>query len=314
MAEDDCRHRLNALSRSPAVPLVRGSGIQVPGGPSIQLPGPVSARRDYHRLTHLDETQTTGLAERARASASTPLNQTSASAGISAHHQIAGRHLDSLRDAYLLWPVQQLDRERIGLPRAMAKIYPIDPIIGRLAYLRSASRADLDLTVLAESQTGMALQRAHPAGGAGRAGQKQRSTSALRLAAMTGRELSCNRWRLTPAHGRSRYRVPARENADMAYQLQILSVIAGTEPAELAAAADAAIAASGSRERVVEVRMSAGPTVRINPAGQGGYEAAVSRGAQHGNLTARAVEAAIECADRLACAFYQMRDAKLVQD
>lgn len=81
--------------------------------------------------------------------------------------------MDSLRDAYLLWSVQQLDRQWIGLPRAMAKVYPIDPIIGRLAYLRSASRADLDLTVLAESQTGMAVQRAHLADGADWAGKKQ---------------------------------------------------------------------------------------------------------------------------------------------
>ncbi|MGB6455887.1 MAG: hypothetical protein WBH47_15540 [Streptosporangiaceae bacterium] len=99
----------------------------------------------------------------------------------------------------------------------------------------------------------------------------------------------------------------------MAYQLEILDMIAGTEPA-LVAAVGAAIAASGSWERFVEVRMSAGPTVRINPAGQGRYEVAVTWGSQRGTLTARALENAIECADRLAYAFYQMRDANMVQD
>ncbi len=100
----------------------------------------------------------------------------------------------------------------------------------------------------------------------------------------------------------------------MAYQLEILDMIAGSELASLVAAAGAAIAASGSWERIVEVRMSAGPSVRINPAGQGGYEVAVTWGSQHGTLTAGALDTAIECADRLACAFYQMRHAKLVQD
>jgi len=83
-----------------AVPLVRGSGIQVVGG-VIQLSGPLSARRDYDRLTQLDETQTTALVERLWASVSTPLSQTSVRADIGVHHEIVGRHLDSLRDAYL---------------------------------------------------------------------------------------------------------------------------------------------------------------------------------------------------------------------
>jgi hypothetical protein len=59
--------------------------------------------------------------------------------------------------------------------------------------------------------------------------------------------------------------------------------------------------------------MSAGPTVRIVAAGQDGYEVSVTWGSQHGNLTARGLQPAIECADRLAYAFYQMRDAKLIQ-
>lgn len=100
----------------------------------------------------------------------------------------------------------------------------------------------------------------------------------------------------------------------MTYKLEILDIVAGTEPASLVAAVGAAIAASGSWERFVEVRMGAGPRVRINPSGQVGYDAEVSWGSQHGTVTACALEAAIECADRLAYAFYQMRDAKLDQD
>jgi hypothetical protein len=117
-----------------------------------------------------------------------------------------------------------------------------------------------------------------------------------------------------PARCGSRNRVLARENAGMAYELEILDGIAGAEPSSIIAAIDAAIAASGSWERFVEVRMSAGPTVCITADGQDGYEVSVTWGCQHGNLMARDLQSAIECADRLAYAFYQMRDAKMIQD
>jgi hypothetical protein len=100
----------------------------------------------------------------------------------------------------------------------------------------------------------------------------------------------------------------------MAYELEILDMIAGTQPASLVAVICAAIAAGGSWERAVEVRMGAGPIVGISAGSQGGYEVAVTWGSQHGSLTARALDSAIECADRLAYAFYQMREAKMVLD
>jgi predicted AAA+ superfamily ATPase len=128
--------------------------------------------KDAFASSNLDETQTAQLVERVWASMTTPLNQSSIGADIGVHHDVVGRHLDSLRDAYLLWSVQQLDHEWIGLPRAMDKVYPVDPLIGRLAHLRSNSRSDLDITVLAESQIGMAIQRAHLAAGADWAGEK----------------------------------------------------------------------------------------------------------------------------------------------
>ena len=94
----------------------------------------------------------------------------------------------------------------------------------------------------------------------------------------------------------------------------MFDAMAGTESACLVAAIGAAIAASGSWERFVEVRMGAGPTVHIRADGHGGYEVAVTWDSQHGNLMARALESAIECADRLAYAFCQMRDARAIQD
>jgi hypothetical protein len=100
----------------------------------------------------------------------------------------------------------------------------------------------------------------------------------------------------------------------VAYQLQILDAIAGTEPASLIAVVGAAITADGSWERFVEIRMSAGPTVCITADAQDDYRVSVTWGTQDCSVIARTLPSAIECADQLAYAFYQMRDAKLIQD
>jgi hypothetical protein len=100
----------------------------------------------------------------------------------------------------------------------------------------------------------------------------------------------------------------------MAYKLRILEGIADAERAALIAQADAGITADGSWERFFEVRMSAGPTVRLTADGSVGYTASVSWGSQHANLNTRTLQSAIECADRLAYAFHEMRAAKMVRD
>jgi hypothetical protein len=100
----------------------------------------------------------------------------------------------------------------------------------------------------------------------------------------------------------------------MAYQLRVLDAIASTAPASLIPAIGTAIAADGCWEHFVEVRMSAGPAVCITAGGQAGYKVAVTWGSQCGKLEVGSLESAIECADRLAHAFYQMRDAGMVQD
>jgi len=100
----------------------------------------------------------------------------------------------------------------------------------------------------------------------------------------------------------------------MGYQLRILDAIAGADPAGLLAEAGRAITAGGSWERFVEVRMSAGPIVRITGDGRSGYEVSVGWGSQEGRLRARALQSAIECADRLAHVFYEMRGAGMIRD
>lgn len=67
----------------------------------------------------------------------------------------------------------------------------------------------------------------------------------------------------TRATSRTPDRFCPGENAGVAYQLRILDVIADAEPAGLIPEVSSAISSDGSWERFVEVRMSAGPTVRI---------------------------------------------------
>jgi len=116
--------------------------------------------RDAFAASHLDESQTVSLVERLWASTSTPLNMSKVGDDLGLHHSVVQRHVEYLRDAYLLWACPQMDHEWVPRDRAQDKVYPVDPLIGRLAHLRSPRRPDLDITVLAESQIGMALRRA----------------------------------------------------------------------------------------------------------------------------------------------------------
>jgi hypothetical protein len=118
---------------------------------------------------------------------------------------------------------------------------------------------------------------------------------------------------LTTARSAAGHRVLAPEDANVVCELKILDALAGAEPASIIAEIDSAIAARRPWERFAEVRVSAGPTVCIK-ASQAGYEAPVTWGCQHGDLMARDLRSAIECADRLADGFYQMQDAKMIQD
>ena len=97
------------------------------------------------------------------------------------------------------------------------------------------------------------------------------------------------------------------------------SVLAGTESAAalLRSEVAQAVAASGSWEGFIEVRMGAGPTVRINQLDQelDTFEVSVEWGAaQEGRSRVNGQQAAIEAADRIARAFYEIRDSSHVAD
>jgi len=106
---------------------------------------------------------------------------------------------------------------------------------------------------------------------------------------------------------------PFGQNASMAYQLRILAGFAETNPAALIGEVEAAITTDGSWERYFEVRMGAGPTVHIAHEDKVDYVVAVSWGSQSAHLKVRTLLSAIECADRIAHVFYEMRDAEMIQ-
>lgn len=120
---------------------------------------------DAFAASHLAETQTSALVDRVWASTSTPINLTNVGSDVGVDKDVVSRHVGYLRDAYLLWACPQLDKPWLPNDRAQDKLYPIDPLVGRLAHLRNPARPDLDPTVLAEAQTGMALRRAAHAAG-----------------------------------------------------------------------------------------------------------------------------------------------------
>lgn len=98
------------------------------------------------------------------------------------------------------------------------------------------------------------------------------------------------------------------------YVLQVLASVTGAAPADLAESVSQAINERGRWEQFVELRMGAGPTVAIEltETPQPAVRASVNWGSQAAHADVSTVEAAIEAADRLAHAFYEMREQQRV--
>ncbi len=100
------------------------------------------------------------LLERLWASMAAPANLSSVAADVAVTADIVTRHVGYLRDAFLLWACpQKADAAWLPRDRAQAKLYAIDPLIGRLPHLRNSDRRDVDPTVLTELQLGVAIRR-----------------------------------------------------------------------------------------------------------------------------------------------------------
>jgi predicted AAA+ superfamily ATPase len=109
------------------------------------------------RLAVADEM---ALIERIWQGMAAPLNTSSVAAEIGVSVDTVLRHIEYLRDAFLLWHCPQRKEDSwLARPRSQSKVYATDSLIARLAHLRNPARADIDLTVLSEMQLGTALQR-----------------------------------------------------------------------------------------------------------------------------------------------------------
>jgi predicted AAA+ superfamily ATPase len=122
--------------------------------------------RDAFAASRLSESQVSALVARLWAGMGSPVNTSRIGADTDVSHDAVRRHIGYLRDSYLLWSCPQTaEGSFIRRYRAPEKLYAIDPVIARLARLRNAARPDVDVTILAEMQVGMALRRATIASG-----------------------------------------------------------------------------------------------------------------------------------------------------
>jgi len=122
--------------------------------------------KDAFSNSRLSTTTTSALVERVMSSMASPLNMSNVAADLDLLPESVRRHVSYLRDAYLVWNCPQKEEKSwTPMERAQDKVYAIDPLVARLAHLRSPERADVDPTVLTEMLLGMAIHRAAYASG-----------------------------------------------------------------------------------------------------------------------------------------------------
>lgn len=115
---------------------------------------------DVFKNSRLPAVSEMALLERLWESVATPANLTSIGEDVNINNQVVTRHIEYLRDAFLLWACpQRHDDKWLPKPKTQNKLYANDPLIARLPHLRNPARPDLDPTVLTEMQIGMAIRR-----------------------------------------------------------------------------------------------------------------------------------------------------------
>ena len=117
--------------------------------------------KDVFRDSLSSETATTDLFARLMLGMGSPVNLSEIGDAVQMSHHAVARHVDYLRNGYLVWTCPQKDDDRwVALPKAQPKLYAIDPLVARLPHLRRAARPDADVTALHEMMVGMAIRRA----------------------------------------------------------------------------------------------------------------------------------------------------------
>ncbi|HXE43851.1 MAG TPA: AAA family ATPase [Conexibacter sp.] len=98
-----------------------------------------------------------------------PVNMTAVAAevGVASHHT-AARRIRDLVDAYLVWPCHRRGDRWLPNLRAQSKLYFTDPLLARIAHLRTGHLPEPDVSRISEQQIGLALVRRIAAGDPGR--------------------------------------------------------------------------------------------------------------------------------------------------
>ncbi len=117
--------------------------------------------KDAFAASRLSAATTSALLSRLMEGMAAPANLNRIGDDVGISQDVVTRHVDYLRDAYLLWSCpQKAEPAWVPRRRAQDKIYATDPLVARLSHLRNPARPDVDPTVLTEMQIGMALRRA----------------------------------------------------------------------------------------------------------------------------------------------------------
>ena len=117
--------------------------------------------RDAFAASRLSEATTSALLSRLMETMASPANLSKIGDDVGIGQDAVTRHVGYLRDAYLVWSCpQRAERAWVPRRRAQDKLYATDPLVARLSHLRNPAHPDIDPTVLAEMQIGMALRRA----------------------------------------------------------------------------------------------------------------------------------------------------------
>jgi uncharacterized protein len=98
-----------------------------------------------------------------------PVNMTAVAEdlGVASYHT-AARRVRALVNAYLVWPCHQRGERWLPNLRAQSKLYFTDPLLARLAHLRTGHLPEPDVSRISEQQLGLALVRRTAAGDPGR--------------------------------------------------------------------------------------------------------------------------------------------------
>lgn len=122
--------------------------------------------RDVFGVADVTGTYVNTFLERLWASLATPVNMAGVARDMGVATSTIERHLRYLHNAYMTWTCPQKHAARwIARAGSQSKVYAVDPLLTRLAYLTNPQRADVDPTVLAEQSIGTAVRRARLAAG-----------------------------------------------------------------------------------------------------------------------------------------------------